>query len=920
MEKFINGLTKAEVEESRRQHGDNRVSKAEKEPLWKAFLEKFTDPIIKILLIALALAVIVSFYQIFFDEASLSVLFEPIGILVAVLLATVVGFVFEVNANKKFEVLNQAQDEELVVVKRDGYIQRIERQDVVVGDVVMLSTGDEVPADGTLFEAVSMRVNESDLTGEPSTTKTTNEADFDNDATYPSNYVCRGSTIMEGHGAFFVEKVGDSTEWGKVYHGAQIENKIKTPLNEQLDKLGHFITVLSYVMAVLLIILRLALYLVSAHDAFDWLDFVRYVLNSLMIAVTLVVVAVPEGLPMSVTLSLALSMHRMLETKNLVRKMHACETMGAATVICTDKTGTLTQNRMSVNEFKIYGLHDDKLDNSQTSYLIKEGISVNTTAFLDFTGDKVRSVGNPTEAALLHWLFDNNVDFISYRDKAVVLRQIPFSTEYKFMATIVATEDSDMCLLYVKGAPEVILEHCSKIRFQESETDIKPDLKVVRELLEGYQNRAMRTLGFAYKYVPTEQIDSVFVNNRIVANDLCYLATVAIADPVRDDVPEAVSDCLNAGIDVKIVTGDTPGTAKEIGRQIGIWKDGYLDGLNHISGPDFAALSDDDASVIVNDLKIMSRAKPMDKERLVKLLQKKNHVVAVTGDGTNDAPALNTAHIGLSMGDGTSVAKEASDITIMDNSFRTITRAVGWGRSLYNNIQRFILFQMTINVAACLIVLIGAVLGTQSPLTVTQMLWVNLIMDSLAALALASLPPDPKVMFEKPRRRTAFIMSSPMSARIFINGMLFVALMLGLVQYFKHEEVTSLATFSLTRFFDDFVNSGYVAEGVTRYESTLFFTIFVFLQFWNLFNAKAFKTNDSAFKDLFTKQVQSGFGLSAFIIAVGQVVIVNFGGAMFNVEPLSINDWLYIIVGTSAILWIGEIERLVKRIIIKIKK
>ncbi len=919
MEKYLNGLTKEQVEESRLKHGDNRITPAKKEPLWKAFLEKFSDPIIKILLTALALAVAVSLYQIFFDGASMSVLFEPLGIFVAILLATVVGFVFEVNANKKFEVLNQAQDEEMVVVKRDGYIQRIERKDVVVGDVVVLSTGDEVPADGTLVEAISLRVNESDLTGEPSISKTTKESEFKTDVTYPSNYVCRGSTIMEGHGIFIVEKVGDDTEWGKVYKGAQIENNIKTPLNEQLDKLGHFISIISYVMAVMLIALRLALYFVTLADAFSWLDFARYMLNTLMIAVTLVVVAVPEGLPMSVTLSLALSMHRMLETKNLVRKMHACETMGAATVICTDKTGTLTQNRMSVNEFKIYGLHDNKLDNSQTSALIKEGISVNTTAFLDFTGKKVRSVGNPTEAALLYWLFSQNVDFISYRDKVKILRQIPFSTEYKFMATIVATEDPDMCLLYVKGAPEVILAHCSKIRFQESETDITPDLKVVKELLDGYQNRAMRTLGFAYKYVLTTEVDSIFEDNKIAVDDLCYLATVAIADPVRDDVPDAVNDCLKAGIDVKIVTGDTPGTAKEIGRQIGLWKDGYTDGLNHISGPDFAALDDKEASLIVNDLKIMSRAKPMDKERLVKLLQKKNHVVAVTGDGTNDAPALNTAHIGLSMGDGTSVAKEASDITILDNSFKTITRAVGWGRSLYNNIQRFILFQMTINVAACLIVLIGAVLGTRSPLTVTQMLWVNLIMDTLAALALASLPPDPKVMLEKPRRRNSFIISSPMSMRIFFIGLFFVALMLGMVQYLKHENVTSLTDFSLSSYFSHALRSGYVADGITPYESTLFFTTFVFMQFWNLFNAKAFKTNNSAFKDIFTKPVMSGFGTSAMVIALGQVLIVNFGGQMFNVEPISLNDWIYIVVGTSVILWIGEVERLIKRIIKRLK-
>lgn len=486
------------------------------------------------------------------------------------------------------------------------------------------------------------------------------------------------------------------------------------------------------------------------------------------------------------------------------------------------------------------------------------------------------------------------------------------------MATLVATEDPDMCLLYVKGAPEILLEHCRKIRFEEKEIDITPGLKEIRDLLEGYQDRAMRTLGFAYQYIPIGEIDQSIVDGRLMVEDLCYLATAAIADPIRNDVADAVNECLNAGISVKIVTGDTPGTAKEIGRQIGLWKETDLDGLNHLAGPQFASMSDEEAEKVVNELKIMSRAKPMDKERLVRLLQKKNHIVAVTGDGTNDAPALNTAHIGLAMGDGTSVAKEAGDITILDNSFRTITRAVSWGRSLYNNIQRFILFQMTINVVACFVVLIGAVLGVQSPLTVTQMLWVNLIMDTLAAIALASLPPDPVVMFENPRHRNAFIISSHMSKRIFFVGFLELGLLIGIFQYFKYEPVTAFRDISFTKLIENYFCTG--KGDVTPYESALFFSIFVFLQFWNLFNAKAFKTSHSAFKGLFTKEVLSGFGFSAFVIVVGQILIVTFGGRMFNVVPLSLRDWFGIIVSTSLILWVGEVERLVKWVVKKVKK
>ena len=912
---YKNGLTASEVEESRRKYGDNVLTPPEKEPVWKQFLEKFQDPIIRILLIALLLSVAVSLYQLFTGAEGIEVLLEPLGIFVAVMLATTVGFLFEQSANKKFEVLNQSEDESLVTVFRDGFIQRIERKDVVVGDSVVIETGDEIPADGTLFEAVSLRVNESDLTGEPSSSKTTDETDFNPDATYPSNYVCRGSSVMEGHGIFVVEKVGDATEWGNVYRGAQIDNQVKTPLNEQLDKLGNGITIASYVIAGLIIVLRLVMYFVWRDDAaFDWMGFARYLLNTLMIAVTLIVVAVPEGLPMSVTLSLALSMKRMLETNNLVRKMHACETMGSATVICTDKTGTLTKNRMSLGEKCFFGLKDQKLDQSEVAHLMEEGIALNSTAFLDFSDKKkVKVIGNPTEGALLLWLLDNSVDYIRIRDNIKIVKQLPFTTKYKYMATVVETGFAGEYVLYVKGAPEIIMKRCTTVKMLDGESGIETVKSQVDSKLLEYQGKAMRTLGFAYKYITEQDLETVFVSSKLQVEDLCFLGIVGIIDPIRDDVSDSIHDCLDAGIGIKIVTGDTPGTAKEIGRQVGLWTEEDDPERQMITGKEFNLLSDDELRERVADLKIMSRARPSDKERLVRLLQERGEVVAVTGDGTNDAPALNKAQIGLSMGDGTSVAKEASDITILDNSFKSIARAVMWGRSLYLNIQRFILCQMTINVAACLIVLLGAVMGTDSPLTVTQMLWINLIMDTFAAMALASLPPDKSVLKDKPRSRTAFIITKDMGRRIFGVGLLFVAVLFGFIQYFMHFGVDSLSDFSLRDYFSSYFNFHHVGGNFTPKELSLLFTIFVFMQFWNIFNAKAYHTMDSAFKGLFDKDIMRGFGVTILIIAIGQILIITFGGEMFSVVPLPFDEWVRIIIGTSLILWLGEIERWVHR-------
>lgn len=909
------GLTDDEVEASRSKHGDNILTPPEKDPLWKQFLEKFQDPIIRILLIAWALSMAVSLYQLCTGLDGFRVLLEPLGIFIAVMLATCVGFVFELSANKKFDILNQTSDEQMVTVFRNGLVHRIERRDVVVGDTVVIETGDEVPADGTLMEALSLRVNESDLTGEPTIRKTVNPEEFKAEATYPSNYVCRGSSVIEGHGIFVVEKVGDATEWGKVYQGAQIDNKIKTPLNEQLDKLGDSITIASYVIAGLIVVLRMVMYFgFGDGQPFAWIDFAQYLLNTLMLAVTLIVVAVPEGLPMSVTLSLALSMKRMLETNNLVRKMHACETMGAATVICTDKTGTLTKNQMSVGECQFYALESGKLEETAVSHLVEESIALNSTAYLDYNDQKkVKVVGNPTEGALLLWLFDQNVDFVKLRDDATIVKQLPFTTKYKYMASVVRAEKDGEYVLYVKGAPEIIMKRCTTILMPEGEVDMAAKKHEIEQQLLAYQSKAMRTLGFAYKFISEEEIETIFENGKMERQDLCFLGITGIIDPVRDDVADSIQDCLNAGIGVKIVTGDTPGTAKEIGRQIGLWK-ADDDESKMITGKEFNLLTDDELRDRVGDLKIMSRARPSDKERLVRLLQERGEVVAVTGDGTNDAPALNKAQIGLSMGDGTSVAKEASDITILDNSFKSIARAVSWGRSLYVNIQRFILFQMTINVAACLIVLAGAMLGTASPLTVTQMLWINLIMDTFAALALASLPPDYNVMREKPRSRKAYIITKDMALRIIGMGLFFVVVLFGFIQYFKHCEVATLAHFSLRDYFVNFFNFSHVNGGIDAKELSLLFTIFVFMQFWNIFNAKAYRTQQSAFNGL---SKCNGFMITLLIIFIGQIMIVSFGGEMFNVVPLPLGDWVRIVGFTSLILWIGEIERLVKRRFLK---
>lgn len=886
------GLTKQEVEENRRLYGENILTPPEKASLWSQFLEKFNDPIIKILLVAWLLSMIIAGVHCWGPEAEgFTAFLEPIGIFFAIMLASCVGFFFEMKANRAFDVLNTVNDDTLVKVIRDGNICQVTKKEVVVGDIVVLETGEEVPADGQLLEAVSLQINESTLTGEPVIGKTVVESEFDPDATYPSNVVMRGTTVVDGHGVMRVDFVGDATAYGKVYEGSQIENNIDTPLQIQLKRLAGVISKGGYTVAILTFVALLAKLLIHS-SGMPVMELVSQILNIFMVAVTLIVVSVPEGLPMSVTLSLALSMNRMLKTNNLVRKMHACETMGATTVICTDKTGTLTQNQMQVYRTNFYNLKDQQLGDDELSNLIKEGIAVNSTAYLDFSEGKVKTLGNPTEAALLLWLNSQHQNYLTLREEAKVVSQLTFSTERKYMATVVQSPLLGKKVLYVKGAPEIVLANSRRVAIDGTYKPVEACKAEIEKQLLDYQNQAMRTLGFAYQLIEDEEEKSFFVDGRLHNTDLTYLGIVAISDPVRADVPAAVQCCLNAGIDVKIVTGDTPGTAREIGRQIGTWKPEDTE-RNIITGPGFEALTDEEALDRVLDLKIMCRARPTDKQRLVQLLQQKGAVVAVTGDGTNDAPALKAAQVGLSMGDGTSVAKEASDITILDNSFGSITRAVMWGRSLYRNIQKFLLFQLTINVAACLIVLLGSLFGTESPLTITQMLWVNLIMDTFAAGALASLPPNERVMKDKPRRSGKggdFIISRPMAYNIFGVGIAFVVILMGVLYYFHAE------------------------TGLTPHDLSWFFTFFVMLQFWNMFNAKAFMEGRSAFANL--KESKS-FLFVALLILIGQYLIVTFGGEMFNVVPLSLKDWGIIIGSSSLVLWIGEIARGISRLVKK---
>ena len=876
------GLSDEQVRTSRQQYGDNVLTPPKKTSLWKLYLDKYRDPIIQILLIAALVSLVLAFVEHDFVET--------LGIFIAIFIATTVGFYFECDAARKFRVLTTINEDQPVKVRRDGKVMRVPRRDVVVGDIILVETGDEIPADAVLVEAVNLQIDESSLTGEPLTSKSVTDEQGQQAAdaasqhstlntqhsseAYPKNVILRSTMVMNGHGTAIVTRVGDSTEIGKVATEATEATQTKTPLNLQLDKLAKLISKVGTGVSIAAFVIFLG-HNILTNDLWhttNYLGMLQAVLNYFMMAVTLIVMAVPEGLPMAVTLALALNMRRMLKFNNLVRKLHASETMGAVTVICTDKTGTLTQNRMTVHDIQL--VEGDRLvkaeeSSSATKDGFAEAVAANTTAELD--GNNA-PIGNPTEGALLMWLQQQSKDYQQQRASQPVDSQIPFSTEKKYMATTVIRGDKKRT--YIKGAPEIIASLCGLA---------EPQLSHLREVLLGYQRQAMRTLAFAWR-------DGDFSEE----GGYTFQGIAAISDPVREDVPSAVSTCRGAGIKIKVVTGDTSATAVEIARQIGIWpKEDTTQAEElrwHITGSDFAALSDEEAYDRVEDIRVMSRARPTDKQRLVQLLQKHGEVVAVTGDGTNDAPALNHAHVGLSLGSGTSVAKQASDITLLDDSFHSIANAVMWGRSLYKNIQRFLFFQLVVNVSALLLVLGGSIIGTEMPLTVTQILWVNLIMDTFAAMALASLPPSREVMKDQPRKPSEFIISKSMGRGILGCGFMFFAIMLVFLIWCERHGVGSI---------------------IDVHELTLFFTTFVMLQFWNLFNAKCLGSTHSAFHNL---RHDGGLLLVLLLIFCGQWLIVTFGGRMFRTQPLSAEEWLIITVATSGVLIAGELWRAIKRI------
>ena len=868
------GLTDEQVKQSREQYGKNVLTPPQRTSLWKLYLDKYRDPIIQILLVAAFVSLILAFIEKNF--------METIGIFVAVFLATTVGFYFERDAAKKFNLLTALSEEQPVKVRRNGKVMEIPRHDVVVGDVVLVEVGDEVPADGELIVCNDLQMNESTLTGEPVTEKS---LEGGGDGAYPRNVILRSTMVMNGRGEFVVTAVGDATEIGKVAKKSTEQTSVETPLHMQLDKLAKMISKVGSVVSVA------AFFIFLIHDILtnpawggkDYFYMAEIVLKYFMMAVTLIVMAVPEGLPMAITLSLALNMRRMLKSNNLVRKLHACETMGAVTVICTDKTGTLTQNKMQVSALELKQGDEALLDTA---------IALNSTAELN----DGKPIGNPTESALLLWLDAQGKDYEELRKQVNVLKQLPFSTERKMMATLAEVDGETY--LFVKGAPEIVMKKCIIEDRMQRQT---------AEELDEWQHKAMRTLAFAYKKIETSimrtsRTSTAEVVALLDANDLQLQAIAAIADPIRPDVPAAVQECRHAGIEVKVVTGDTAATALEIGKQIGVFEDepenigadGSLTSLDQqmITGEQWEALSDEEAYERAKDIRVMSRARPTDKQRLVAMLQKRGEVVAVTGDGTNDAPALHYAHVGLSLGSGTSVAKEASDMTLLDDSFKSIANAVMWGRSLYRNLQRFLFFQLVVNVAALLLVLGGSVIGTEMPLTVTQILWVNLIMDTFAALALASLPPSHEVMKEKPRKASDFIINKSIGFGILFCGIVFFLVMFALLVYCERRG----------------------KGGVDVHELTMFFTTFVMIQFWNLFNAKALMSHHTAFRHFLKDK---GMILVLVLVLVGQWIIVTFGGEMFRTTPLSLHEWLLIIGSTSVVLWVGELWRAFKRMIAK---
>ncbi len=836
----IQGLTDAEVLSSREKHGLNLLTPPKEVPWWKLYLEKFKDPIIVILLVATAISLAFGIIEGNYTES--------IGIIAAVLIATGVGFWREYDAKKKFDAMKSDKDYEPVKVRRNGVVVEITKDHVVVGDIAILSAGDEIPADIELFKAIDMKVAESAMTGESVAVPKYPIDEAYTGSGFAPNLLLRGTTIESGLGEGVVIKVGDETEIGKTTIQASEETDNKTPLEEKLGELAGKITTAAFLVAGLMfIILNLVHWDFAFGDhAFSWsMSTLLTEVGFLMGAIVVIIVAVPEGLPLSVTLALAFSMKTMANENNLVKKMHACETIGAVNVIFTDKTGTLTQNCMTVVDVDVREEDKDVLN------LVG---AVNSTANWS---NASRVLGNPTEAAILKHMGHDLSERL--RSEYRILSCIPFSSAYKYMVTQAQNEESKEEIILIKGAPEVIARI---IRYDKYLGEVSTQ-----------QARGRRAISAAIINSKDYNAVKESLESGNPLDDCTYIGTWFIEDPVRSDVPDAIRKCYGAGIDVVMMTGDNLRTGTEIGRQAG-FKDIWA-----IEAKDFweAVKNPQNGREYPN---VIARCTPTNKLDILKWAKDKDYVCAMTGDGVNDSPSLNHADVGIAMGSGTSVAKEAADIILLDDAFPSIVTGVKWGRSLYKNIKNFLFFQLSINVSACLIAVFGPLVGVEMPFTVIQFLWINLVMDSLAAIALTSEPADERVLSEKPRDRRQFIIDKSLAKSIFGFGIFVWILCTFVLWGMKHTEFLS------------------------KIDLTVFFASYMVINLWNMFNARVIGKNKSVFSGL--KSNYKFTGILLFILAV-TILLVQFGGEVFQTHPLSWKTWLTIILVTSPVMIVREI-------------
>jgi len=821
------GLSSAQIQEMQNRFGKNELTPPPRLPLWKLYLKNFEDPIIRILLVAVIISALVAALE-------GSGLLDTIGIALAVILATTIAFLTEYKSNREFDALNAMCDDTGIKVIRDGQARTIRMRDVVVGDIILLEAGDAVPADGILVHEAHFEADESAFTGENEPVRKNSE-----------DTLLKGTWVTAGRGTMIATAVGDATRMGEIAASITRGERPETPLQVKLRVLAGQISRFGYAMAGLIVISLLAKGIVTGLPT-DPLELVRFLLDIAIFAVIIIVVSVPEGLPVSVTVSLALTMRKMTRAYSLVRRMIACETIGSVTTICTDKTGTLTRNLMEVVASSILTPEYENKTPDDPAGWVTLNAGVNSTAELEPREGELITVGNSTEGALLRWLSRAGIDYHQIRRAYFPISQALFDSRRKEMRTVISIEGR--YYLLVKGAPEVVAASCSSA----------PDLTPVKNLA----GRAMRTLAFAHAETGSPE-DST--------PTLIWDGYVGIRDEIRSDVPSAVATCRSAGISIAMVTGDSPETAAAIAKETGILTNGTV-----ITGPEFRDLSPEKQQALAPQIEVMARSAPHDKLLLVKALQANGEVVAVTGDGTNDAPALRSADVGLAMGiAGTEVAREASDIILLDDSFPTIERAVWWGRALFENIQRFLMFQLTINISAAFLSFIAPLLGYPAPFSVIQLLWINIIMDSLAALALCSESPHPALMEKKPIPRTSSVLTPYMIRAILCTAFVYIIVGIGGI------------IFGLP-----YMNSP--AE-----QATAFFTGFVLAQVWNGINCRGI----NGIMPSFIRGNPAFFVIMGSIILI-QFLIVQFGGAVFGTVPLSVFQWIVLLLGTLPVLLI----------------